>query len=40
MEVGGKEIVSINVSSDCINRIDYISHIIGSKCLSVKYDTL
>jgi hypothetical protein len=37
---GGKEIDSINVSSDGVNRIDYIPHIIGSKCLSVKYQSL
>jgi len=36
-EGGGKEIDSINVSSDWVNRIDYMSHIIGSRCLSVKY---
>jgi len=36
-KAGGKEIDSINVSSDWVNRIDYIPHIIGSKCLSVKY---
>jgi len=40
-EAGGKETdSSINVSSDWVNRIDYIPHIIGSKSLSVKYLTL
>jgi len=38
-EAGGKEIDSINVSSDWVNRIEYIPHIIVSKCLSVKYLT-
>jgi len=34
-QAGGKEIDSINVKSDWVNRIEYIPHIIGSKCLSV-----
>jgi len=38
-DAGGNEIDSLNVSSDWVNRIDYIPHIIGSKYLSVKYPT-
>jgi hypothetical protein len=39
-EAGGKKIDCINVSSDLVNRIEYIPHSIGSKFLSVKYLTL
>jgi len=36
-EDSGKGIDCNNVSSDWVNRIDYIPHIIRSKCLSVRY---